>query len=153
MPTTVSPFEAQDAAAVRELIVQGLAEHWGSYDPRLNADLEDFAGHYKSSEVLVAKRGARIVGVGVLQPAGAGEGRIVRMSVAGDCRRQGIGTQLLQGLLQAARARGYRRVVLETTATWELAVKFYASRGFTPTELRDGDQHFVLPIETDPRPG
>jgi len=144
MPTHVSHFEAQDALAVKELIVQGLAERWGGYDPQFNPDLEDFAGHYGSSVILVAKRGSRIVGVGVLQPEGAGTDRIVRMSVAGDCRRQGVGTQLLQGLLQAARDRGCRRVVLETTASWESAVKFYGSRGFIPTEVRDGDQHFVL---------
>jgi GNAT superfamily N-acetyltransferase len=144
MPTSVSRFEPQDANAVRDLILQGLAERWGGYDPRLNPDLDDFAGHYRSSVVLVAKRGARVVGVGVLQPEGAGVGRIVRMSVAGDCRRQGIGTQLLEGLLQAARERRYRRIVLETTASWESAVRFYTSRGFVPTEVRDGDQHFVL---------
>jgi ribosomal protein S18 acetylase RimI-like enzyme len=144
MPTTLSQFEAQDTDAVRDLIVQGLAERWGGYDPRCNPDLEDFAGHYESSVILVAKRGSRIVGVGVLQPEGAGSGRIVRMSVAGDCRRQGIGTQLLQGLVQAARERGCRRVVLETTASWESAVKFYGSRGFIAAEVRDGDQHFVL---------
>ncbi len=53
---------------------------------------------------------------------------------------------ILQGLLQAARKRGCRRVVLETTASWESAVKFYSSRGFIPTEVRDGDQHFALAV-------
>lgn len=144
MLTTLSQFEAQDADAVRDLIVRGLAERWGGYDPRCNPDLEDFAGCYGSSVILVAKRGPRIVGVGVLQPVGAGTARIVRMSVAGDCRRQGIGTQILQGLLQAARDRGCSRVELETTASWESAVKFYAGRGFIVAEVRDGDQHFVL---------
>jgi len=144
MLTTLSQFEAQDAEAVSDLIVRGLAERWGGYDPACNPDLEDFAGCYKSSVILVARRGPRIVGVGVLQPEGVDTARIVRMSVAADCRRQGIGTQILRGLLQAARARGCRRVVLETTASWESAVKFYAGRGFIAAEVRDGDQHFVL---------
>jgi GNAT superfamily N-acetyltransferase len=146
MPTDVSHFEAQDEPALRELIVQGLAERWGRYDPQCNPDLENFAEHYRSSVVLVAKRGSRIVGAGVLQPESDGTGRIVRMSVASDCRREGIGTLILQGLLQAARERGYKRVVVETTASWESAVKFYSSRGFIPTEVRDGDQHFALAV-------
>jgi GNAT superfamily N-acetyltransferase len=146
MHTDISPFDPQDAPAVRELIVQGLAERWGGYDPRCNPDLENFAEHYGSSVILVAKRGSRIVGVGVLQPERDGAGRIVRMSVARDCRRQGIGTRILQGLLQAARRLGYRRVLLETTASWESAISFYVRRGFIPCEVRDGDQHFVLDL-------
>jgi ribosomal protein S18 acetylase RimI-like enzyme len=146
MPTTVSHFEPQDADAVVALIVSGLAERWGGYDARCNPDLEDFAGHYRFSVILVAKRGSRVVGVGVLQPEGERIGRIIRMSVARDCRRQGIGTQLLEGLLQASRERCYRRIVLETTASWESAVRFYTIRGFVPTEVRDGDQHFVLEV-------
>ena len=152
MPTHVTRFEAQDASAVRELIVQGLAERWGRYDPRFNPDLENFAEHYNSSVILVAKRGSRIVGVGVLQPEAGGVGRIVRMSVAGDCRRRGIGTLILEGLLQAARERGYESAVLETTASWESAVRFYVSRGFIPTEARDGDQGFVLALTESGHP-
>jgi ribosomal protein S18 acetylase RimI-like enzyme len=149
MLTCVMPFKAGDEAAVRDLIVRGLAERWGGYDPGCNPDLADFAAHYKASVVLVARRGPRIVGVGILQSEGAGAGRIVRMSVARDCRRQGVGTLILEGLLQDARERGYETVVLETTASWESALEFYRSRGFVPTEIRDGDQHFALaPVET-----
>jgi GNAT superfamily N-acetyltransferase len=68
------------------------------------------------------------------------------MSVARDCRRQGIGTLILEGLLQAARERGYKRVVLETTASWESAVRFYGSRGFIPTGVQGGDQYYELAL-------
>jgi ribosomal protein S18 acetylase RimI-like enzyme len=36
--------------------------------------------------------------------------------------------------------------VLETSAHWNSAVGFYERHGFTPTEQRDGDQHFRLDL-------
>ena len=70
--------------------------------------------------------------------------RIVRMSVKKELRRQGIGSAILMELISIARKRRYRRVVLETTSTWEDAVKFYSNYGFDPKEKRKGDIYFEL---------
>ncbi len=49
-------------------------------------------------------------------------------------------------LVRKARAAGYKRVVLETTATWTDTVAFYRQRGFRSLGMRDGDHHFEREI-------
>jgi GNAT superfamily N-acetyltransferase len=52
------------------------------------------------------------------------------MSVAAHLQRHGIGRRLLQHLVAHAKARGYRHVILETTATWHEVIAFYQQQGF-----------------------
>jgi GNAT superfamily N-acetyltransferase len=130
-------FAPEHEAAVRRLILEGLEEHWGVLDPRLNPDLEDIAASYAEGTVLVARDVERIVGVGAIVPFAADEGEVKRMSVARGARRQGVGTALLLGLLADAKARGWRSVRLETTADWEDAVQFYGDFGFEVTHYED----------------
>ena len=135
---------AEEASAALALIVAGLAERWGTYVEGFNPDLVALPSGYKDSVVLVAERDSRIVGVGILQPIGPSSAQILRMSVAHDCRRQGVGTLVLEGLLRAASEQGLSQVTLETTASWVSAVEFYERSGFVRTEVRDGNQHFTL---------
>ena len=95
---------------------------------------------------LMAWAGEELVGTGALLPEDEATGRIVRMSVARGWRRQGIGRQVLQALLAAARERDYRQVVLETTATWTGAIGFYERMGFRPVGEVAGELHFVYRI-------
>lgn len=141
-PLLIRLFRPQDQAAARRLILSGLQERWGHLDETKNADLEDIAIAYAGGLFLVAYVGERLVATGALLPEGPGVGRIVRMSVARDVRRRGLGRRMLQALLAAARARDYGKIVLETTATWKDAVAFYRQQGFRPLGERDGDMHF-----------
>jgi putative acetyltransferase len=68
------------------------------------------------------------------------------MSVAANMRRHGIGRRLLQHLVAHAKARGYRCLVLETTATWHDVIAFYQQYGFQITYSRDGNVYFVLDL-------
>jgi N-acetylglutamate synthase-like GNAT family acetyltransferase len=85
----------------------------------------------------VARRGAEILGCGALVPLDGETGEIVRMSVAADVRRQGIGTQILDSLTAAARELGLNRLVLETTVDWQEVRRFYEQYGFTFTHEQD----------------
>ncbi len=87
------------------------------------------------------------MGTGALICEQAAVGRLVRMSVDQGHRRQGIGTLLLEYLLEHARARGYRQLVLETTQTWEEVITFYRRNGFNEVARRHGDAHFVRSLE------
>jgi ribosomal protein S18 acetylase RimI-like enzyme len=142
----IRPFRPGDQHATRALILGGLAEHWSVLDAGKNPDLDDIAASYAAGLFLVACRGGEVIGSGALLPAADGVGRIVRMSVARHARRQGIGSRILHALLAAARARGYHRVVLETTATWRGAIAFYQAHGFVFVAERAGDKHFVLDL-------
>ncbi len=55
----IGRFRTNDQGAVRELILDGLEEHWGTLDPLLNSDLEDIEASYAHGSVLVACRSAR----------------------------------------------------------------------------------------------
>lgn len=139
----IRPFRPCDQVAARHLILDGLRERWGELDETKNSDLDDIADCYANGFFLVACLRDEVIGTGALIPEAAGVGRIVRMSVAQSRRREGVGRQILEALLERARAAGYRRVVLETTATWEDAIAFYHRHGFQTVGVRDGDMHFV----------
>jgi GNAT superfamily N-acetyltransferase len=128
----IRPFTPADQDAVRRLVLDGLEERWGTLDPALNADLDDIATSYAGAVVLVAHCGGRPVGTATLVPRAAA-GEVVRMAVARDARRAGIGRALVEELAVAARRMGLARLVLETTATWSDAVTFYERCGFTIT--------------------
>ena len=140
---TVEPLETEDLASVRALVIEGLTERWGHYEPKFNPDLEDLHSFYRGSVVVVAKEGRTVIGVGILCRENGDTGRIVRMSVCARLRRTGVGGLLLDRLLAAASEHGFKNVLLETTASWTSAVEFYKKRGFVPTRLCDGDQYFV----------
>ena len=142
----IRSFRRQDQQRVRDLIQQGLGEHFGWIDETANPDLDDIAATYGDEVFLVAWRGDELVGTGALVREAEGVGRIVRMSVAGEYQRRGIGTRILDRLIEAARDRDYRRVVLETTETWDEVIAFYTRYGFGLVEHRDGDAHFVLEL-------
>jgi GNAT superfamily N-acetyltransferase len=144
MSVIVAPLKDEDAAAARALVIDGLTERWGEFDPALNPDLKNFPAFYKGALVLAAKQGSTLIGTGVLRHTQQVSAEIVRMSVAKGFRRRGIGSLILIALLRATREQGFKRIALETTATWESAVKFYVRHGFVPTETRNGDQYFLL---------
>lgn len=143
----IRPFRPEDQAAAKDLILAGLAAHWGFLDPTRNPDLEDITSTYADATFLLAWQGDEVVGTGALVHEEEGVGRIVRMSVAAHLRRRGIGRLLLKRLCEQARAAGYRRLVLETTSTWEETIAFYERQGFQRVGVWDGDTHFVLPLE------
>jgi putative acetyltransferase len=125
------PYQSSDQAEARALILSGLVEHWGFLDLAKNPDLEDIACSYAQGFFLVARQEGRLVGTGALLPTpDPFTWQVVRMSVARDLRRGGLGKQILSALEQAARQRGARRLILETTATWQGVISFYLRCGY-----------------------
>jgi GNAT superfamily N-acetyltransferase len=146
----LSTFEPGDREEVRTLILAGLGERWGVLDPAKNPDLDDIATSYAAAYFLVARVDGHVVGTGALVPRTAGTAEIVRMSVAAGLRKQGIGGQILRQLLQVAQEAGYHKVILETTATWHDAIRFYQKAGFCITHLQDGDIYFSFDLTIIP---
>jgi predicted GNAT family N-acyltransferase len=70
----------------------------------------------------------RTIATGRLLPAVDGVAKIGRMAVLRQMRGQRFGDLVLTGLLQAAKARGDKAILLHAQCTAE---KFYARQGFT----------------------
>jgi len=71
----------------------------------------------------IAFEGARPVGTGRLLP----DGHIGRMAVLKEFRGKGVGGEILEALIEAARQRGEREIVLSAQTR---AVAFYVAHGF-----------------------
>ncbi len=140
----VRAFQPADQAATKQLILAGLADHWGTIDSTLNPDLNDIAHSYRGETFLLAVQNEEIVGCGALvqEDGKSGYGRIVRMSVKRENRRQGIGQLILEHLQTAARQRHFQKIVLETTQTWLDVIAFYQANGFQIVGQHNGDTHF-----------
>jgi putative acetyltransferase len=155
----VRDAEPEDLDEVRTLLVAGLTERWGGYDPARNPDIDALRAHDPGALVVVATEGARVVGCGVLRAESPGVARVARMSVAADRRRAGVASAVLAALVARARARGCAEVRVETTATWRSAVAFYEHHGFVKSSLVGDEQHFHLLLGPSqwgprgPRPG
>ena len=124
-----------DGAAVRELVLAGLAEHWGSLDPSLNEDLDDLAASHPGSRTLVIDDGGRIVATGTVVPRSEGECELVRVGVASTHRSLGLGRTIVEALLEVGWTMGADRVICETTSAWYGVVEFWQACGFSITHL------------------
>lgn len=142
---TIRPFEPRDQRRARQLILDGLAEHFSQIDPTLNSDLTDIEMSYLSggSVFLVAILDSEIVGTGALITESQNTARIVRVSVARAHRRRGVGRKLTSALLAAARDRGFAAVVVETNDDWLGALKLYQASGFVEYDRRYGEVHMI----------
>lgn len=141
----IRPFTLSDQVAARALILTGLGEHWGHIDETLNPDVDDIGQHYPTETCdfyVVEDVDGAIIGTAGLMREDRETGRIVRMSVAKAARGRGIGKRLVACLESAARVRGYRRLVCETTHDWTDAIALYSATGFTELGVWDDDRHF-----------
>ena len=79
-----------------------------------------------------AWNGEALLGCGALKALGDGEGEIKSMRTAPGHVRKGVASALLDHIIAAARARGYRRLNLETGSgpAFEAAHAFYRRFGF-----------------------
>lgn len=83
-----------------------------------------------------ARSGGRLLGVGALKHLDDGHAELKSMHTAAEARGTGVGRAVLDQLLATARARGYRRVSLETGTmpAFAAARALYASAGFVVCE-------------------
>lgn len=124
-----------DDARVRALIalhLQGMHDH----SPPEHVHALDLSALQRPDiSFYVAWDGADVLGMGALRALGDGTGELKSMRTAPAHLRKGIAAAMLEHLIAEARARGYRRVSLETGRgdAFEPALALYRKRGF-----RDG---------------
>jgi putative acetyltransferase len=118
--------------AVRDLLRLHLAGMLENSPPGLSFAL-DLSG-LQSPDVTVwsAWEGGRLLGVGALKVLDETAGEVKSMRTHPDHLRRGVGAALLDEIIAAARAKGLRRLSLETGCgeAFEAALALYRKRGF-----------------------
>ena len=143
---TIRSFSPKDQQLARDLVLSGLGEHFGYIDESANPDLDEIALSYRDGNFVCAWSGGKLVGTGALVPESPGITRVVRMSVAADWRRMGVGSKVLRHLLSIARSRACQEVVVETNDDWHDAIAFYERHAFSETHRCNGEVHLKLDL-------
>lgn len=143
---TIVPFREEWQEEVQRLLWAYLEERWGVLDLSLNPDILDIKSSFHEGLFVVALDAGNVVGTGGILPETATSARVVRMTVSRERRGAGIGTLILDYLVQEALKRDNTSLVLETTETWESAIAFYLRYGFQLLGCWEGDAHFRLEL-------
>lgn len=143
-----------DGPAVFTLLGAVLAEFGLTPDPQgTDRDISDIEGNYRRGGgwfvVRVDEAGA-IMGSAGLFPLDPETLELRKMYLHPSLRGQGWGTKLLHEALAFARARGAKRVVLETSSRLTAAIALYEQHGFkhySPAHLAGRcDQSWMLTL-------
>jgi YbgC/YbaW family acyl-CoA thioester hydrolase len=100
---------------------------------QIAAELEADGADADALHALARNRFGQVVGTGRLAVVHTGVGKIGRMAVLPGLRGAGVGRQVLQALLDAARQRGLQDVTLDAQTG---ALPFYLRAGFVPRGAR-----------------
>ena len=122
-----------DHPAVIELLRHHVAEAQGSDIPAENAHaLGADALRAPGISFFAAWEGDELLGIAALRSLGVDHGEVKSMRVVPAHLGKGVGRALLHHLIATARARGYRRLSLETgtAARFAAANALYVSAGF-----------------------
>jgi len=136
------PFRVDHQAAARSLILSGLGDRWGRIDERLNPDLDDIGSAHEDGYFVIGERAGEVVATGGLLAVSDTTAKIHRMSVGRALRGRGLGQKVLAHLIEVARGRGFRSIILETTETWHDAIRFYEASGFVQYDRTGGEIFF-----------
>jgi GNAT superfamily N-acetyltransferase len=130
----VSPRDFDDPHVRRlvDALLDDLTARYGGEDGAPPTTGDQFAP--PEGVFLVAELDGEPVGCGGIRPAAPATAEIKRMYVVPDRRGRGIARTLLAALEDAARARGYRELRLETGVSQPEAIALYTASGYAPTE-------------------
>jgi len=103
-------------------------------DQDFEGQLADFRSHFSPphGECLLARLGGAPAGLVMLKPYGEGVCELNRMYVTRAARGRGLGRALCEGLIERARALGYREIRLDALNERVDAVPLYRKLGFGP---------------------
>jgi len=135
MDTSIEAAQPGDIVEVRKLFLEyagWLGEDlcFQSFEGELAGLPGDYAG--PRGALFIARSQAGAAGCIALRPFDDRTGEIKRLYVRPAYRGTGLGERLAAQGLEAARAAGYERLVLDTLERMQAAVGLYAKLGFRP---------------------
>jgi GNAT superfamily N-acetyltransferase len=115
-----------------------------------NEDLLDVEATYHEAggTFLVCEAAGGIVAMGGMKPIDERTVELLRIAVAPDRQREGLGTRIVDALEAFAREAGFERAVLETAVRQRSAMAFYPARGYVETERQHDDGYEIVRFET-----
>lgn len=133
-------YEARDYDDVWRLHLEGVRQTRTIAPalPGYDDDLRDIECNYLAagSNFWVVEIADGLVGMTALQRVDDRSGRLRRMRVTTESRRQGIARALLDVAVEFSRANGYDNMILDTTEQQTDAHRLYERYGFTRTGER-----------------
>lgn len=140
---------------VRALLERHLAFALGQTPPEHSFALDADGLLDPAITFFSCRAGGSVLGIGALKRLGPDLAEIKSMHTAEAARGRGVGRAMLAHLLAVARARGFRRVNLETgtTAAFTAARTLYRSAGFVPCgpfgDYWPSDDNTFMTLELD----
>jgi GNAT superfamily N-acetyltransferase len=124
-----------DGPAVRRFVFATFEEYAIEADPEgLDKDVMTFGEDPEPVDAFVADVDGVAVGSVMVSPRPGTTGWLSKFFVDAAFRGRGVGKALLARAVEAARARGYRRLELDTRTFFKEAVHLYESTGWTRSE-------------------
>ncbi len=120
-PATLADAPGADAILYAALRAYGITPDEGETAFALRRPVVD----------LVAQIDEELVGFASMRPDGDDAGWVSRLFVDADYRRLGVGTLLLETLVDEARARHWTRLGLSTRRVFKEAIALYEAAGWT----------------------
>src|SRR5262249_5397784 len=135
-PPLIRPYRNDDLGACRELWAELTQWHRELYgDPDIGGSNPRAAFHVYLSEapegsVFGAEIGGALVGLAGLIVRGDGKAELEAVVVAERFRGKGVGGELTEAVVAAARARGLRRLRVRPVGRNDAALRFFHGAGF-----------------------
>lgn len=137
----IRPIRQDDNPAVAGIIREVMTEYgavgcgYSIQDPEVDSMYEAYPA--PGSAFYVIEHGGRLLGCGGMGPLAGGEPGVCelrKMYFLPELRGKGLGTRLMNLVLDAARTAGYARCYLETLESMGPARRLYEKHGFEPME-------------------
>ena len=132
MMLKIEVLTEEKSSLATQLIVSGLKEYFLNYESKYNPDLLNLYDYYNKPRnvFLIGLVDYTVVATGGIVYEKGNIARIVRMSIKKEYRREGYASILLKTLEKKAFDYGYKKIVLETTRTWQKAISFYKKNNY-----------------------
>lgn len=139
MSLIIRQYTRADQDHIVKLHIDGLNQFGASIgDPALDKDIEQIEETYinNKGEFLVGLQDNKVICMGAFKKIDDEIAEIKRIRIDREYQGRGIGGFLLSALEKSARAKGYKRVILDTTSRQVPAQKLFSRNGYKETVKR-----------------
>lgn len=133
----IREYRETDKEQIKTLISRVLKEFFGKCLIKYWEDFNSYVVFY------VAEENSYIVGTAALLNERKNVGKVKRMYIDKEYRNHGLGQQLFDKLLEFAKSKGFKRLILTTHPKLQAALKFYIKNGFTIIKNPDYEKDFT----------